>query len=175
MNKTLLFIFFISITISSYSQDEYSMTPMSWEYDIRSSVTPIELPPLDIENIIAEDSINDLDKSLPWRYGISRPLVLDYENDGEWTELPNNRGRIWQVAIWSPDAINLSINFNDFKLPEGAMMHLYNDDRTDISKTYTKEQNRENKKLGSWFVSGEIIWIEYYEPECSSGDTYLEI
>lgn len=175
MNKTLLFIFFISITISSYSQDEYSMTPMSWEYDIRSSVTPIELPPLDIENIIAEDSINDLDKSLPWRYGISRPLVLDYENDGEWTELPNNRGRIWQVAIWSPDAINLSINFNDFKLPEGAMMHLYNDDRTDISKTYTKEQNRENKKLGSWFVSGEIIWIEYYEPESPSGDTHLEI
>ncbi len=89
MNKTLLFIFFISITISSYSQDEYSMIPMSWEYDIRSSVTPIELPPLDTENIIAEDSINDLDKSLPWRYGLSRPLVLDYENDGEWTELPN--------------------------------------------------------------------------------------
>ena len=175
MKRFLLFILLISFSFLSFSQGNERDTPMSWDYDLRSSITPIELPPLNIENIIAEDSINDLDKSLPWRYGISRPLVLDYENDGEWTELPNNRGRIWQVAIWSPDAINLSINFNDFNLPEGAMMHLYNDDRTDISKTYTKDQNRENKKLGSWFVSGEIIWIEYYEPENTVNDAHLEI
>lgn len=175
MKRFLLFILLFSFSFLSYSQDQEGTLPMSWEYELRSSVTPIELPPLDIENIIVEDSINDLDKSLPWRYGISRPLVLDYENDGEWTVLPNNRGRIWQVAIWSPDAINLSINFNDFNLPEGTMMHLYNDDRTDISKTYTKDQNRENKKLGSWFVSGEIIWIEYYEPENTVSEANLEI
>ena len=175
MRRILLFIMLISISYVSYSQDENERIPLSWELNLRSSVTPIELPPLDLENIITEDSINDRDKSLPWRYGVSRPLVLDYENDGVWTELPNNRGRIWQVAIWSPNAINLSINFNDFKLPEGAMMHLYNDDQTDISKTYTKDQNRENKKLGSWFVSGEIIWIEYYEPENTVDDTHLEI
>ena len=175
MKRFLLFILLISFSFLSYSQDQERTLPMSWEYEIRSSVSPIELPPLDIENIVAEDSINDLDKSLPWRYGISRPLVLDYENDGEWTELPNNRGRIWQVAIWSPDAINLSINFNDFNLPEGTMMHLYNDDRTDISKTYTKDQNRENKKLGSWFVAGEIIWIEFYEPENTVSQANIEI
>ena len=175
MKKYLLFLLLISISYLSHSQDENERLPLSWEYDLRSSNTPIELPPLDLESIIAEDSINDLDKSLPWRYGITRPLVIDYENDGEWIELPNNRGRIWKVAIWSPNAINLSINFNDFKLPEGAMMHLYNDDRTDISKTYTKDQNRENKKLGSWFVSGEIIWIEYYEPENTNSDAHLEI
>ena len=113
---------------------------MSLQYNLRSTITPIELPPLYLDEIIAEDEINDLDKSLPWRYGISRPLVLDLENDGEWMELDNNRGRIWQVAIWSPDAVNLSVNFNDFKLPDGAMLHLYNDDRTDFSKTYTKKQ-----------------------------------
>jgi len=148
---------------------------MSLQYNLRSTITPIELPPLYLDEIIAEDEINDLDKSLPWRYGISRPLVLDLENDGEWMELDNNRGRIWQVAIWSPDAVNLSVNFNDFKLPDGAMLHLYNDDRTDFSKTYTKKQNRENKQLGSWFVSGEIIWLEYYEPVNTDETAQLEI
>ena len=175
MRRILLFIVLISISYVSYSQDENERIPLSWELNLRNSVIPIELPPLDLENIIVEDSINDKDKSLPWRYGISRPIVLDLENDGVWTELPNNRGRIWQVALWSPDAVNLSINFNDFKLPEGTTMHLYNDDQTDISKTYTKDQNRENKKLGSWFVSGEIIWIEYYEPENTADNTHLEI
>ena len=139
MVRILLFIVLISISYVSYSQDKYERMPLSWELNLRTSVDPIELPRLDLNNIIAEDSINDKDKSLPWRYGISRPLVLDFENDGVWTQLPNNRGRIWQVAIWSPDAINLSVNFNEFKLPEGSMMHLYNDAQTDVSKTYTKD------------------------------------
>lgn len=162
MKRFLLFVLLISF--SSYSQDENNKIPVSWESNLRSSFSPIELPPLDISLIIAEDSINDLDKSMPWRYGIERPLALDFEKNGEWTELPNNRGRIWRVAIKSPDAINLSINFDEFELPEGTILHLYNDDQTDVSKTYTKDQNRDNKILGSWYISGDIIWIEYYEP-----------
>lgn len=173
--KKVLLLFFLFVAFStSYSQDGNKVLPVSWSYNVRSS-TPIELPPLDIENIIAEDSINDLDKSLPWRYGISRPLVLDFENDGEWTILPNNRGRIWRVGIKSPDAINLSVNFNDFYLPNGAMLHMYNDDQTDVSKTYTNEQNRASKLLGSWYIAGEIIWIEYFEPLNASSDARIEI
>ena len=174
MKRNILFISLL-ISVLSFAQDENRILPMSLQYNLRSAITPIELPPLYLDEIIAEDEINDLDKSLPWRYGISRPLVLDLENDGEWMELDNNRGRIWQVAIWSPDAVNLSVNFNDFKLPDGAMLHLYNDDRTDFSKTYTKKQNRENKQLGSWFVSGEIVWIEYYEPVNTDETAQLEI
>ena len=162
--KKKLLLIFLFISVVSIAQDENRIQPKSIQYNLRSTITPIELPPLDLDTIIAQDQINDLDKSLPWRYGISRPLVLDPERDGEWTELGNSRGRIWQVAIWSPDAVNLSVNFNDFKLPEGAMLHLFNEERTDFSKTYTKNQNRENNQLCSWFVSGEIIWIEYYEP-----------
>jgi len=175
MKKYLLLIIMFSISFSSFSQDENNRLPTSWEYNVRNAINPIELPPLDLENIISEDSINDLDKSMPWRYGISRPLVLDFENNGEWTELPNNRGRIWRVGIKSPDAINLSVNFSSFHLPEGTMLHLYNGDLTDVSKTYTKEQNRENKLLGSWFTTGDIVWIEYYEPIYVSGNTHLEI
>jgi len=175
MKRILLFLLLISFTFSSYSQDEIERTPVSWEFNLRSNITPIELPPLDLSIIIAEDSINDLDKSMPWRYGISRPLVLDFENEGEWTELPNNRGRIWRVAIKSPDAINLSINFDEFELPEGAILHLYNDDQTDVSKTYTNDQNRENKILGSWFILGDIIWIEYFEPLNIEGVARLQV
>ncbi len=148
---------------------------MSWENNIRSYFVPIELPPLDISVIITEDSINDLDKSMPWRYGIERPLMLDFESNGEWTDLPNNRGRIWRVAIKSPDAINLSINFDEFELPEGTILHLYNEDQTDVSKTYTNNQNRDNKILGSWFISGDVIWIEYYEPSNVTSEPQLQV
>ena len=175
MKKIILFFFLFAILSISFSQDISREFPISWSIENKNEITPIELPPLDLEVVIAEDSINDLDKSLPWRYGVTRPLQLDYQNDGEWITLPNNRGRIWQVAIKSPDAVNLSINFEDFYLPEGSMLHIFNDDRTDVSKTYTKEQNRANKLLGSWFISGEIIWIEYFEPPNTSEEANIII
>ena len=175
MKRTLLFVLFFLGYFLSFSQNEIEKTPISWLLNIRSNITPIELPPLDIEAIVAEDSLNDLNKSLPWRYGVSRPLNLNMETEGEWTTLPNNRGRIWQVAIKSVNAINLSVNFNDFYLPEGTMLHLYNGDGTDVSKTYTKDQNRENNILGSWFTKGDVIWIEYYEPKNFIGGTRLKV
>lgn len=174
---TLLFFLFVPFFMS-FSQDIKGELPFSWSRDFginhNSRIIPIELPPLNIEGIAFEDSINDLDKSLPWRYGITRQLVLDIEHDGVWTTLPGG-AKIWQIAIKSPDAINLSVNFNDFYLPTGSRLHLYNDDRTDISRTYSKNQNRDNKLLGSWFIRGDIIWIEYYEPAYVNESVHLEI
>ncbi len=178
MKKLILLFFLFSIITTSYSQEVDGAIPVSWSKEFKeqnkSEITPIILSPLDLGDIIAEDNINDLDKSLPWRYGISRPLQLDFENDGEWTYLPSG-GRIWRIAIKSQDAINLSVNFEDFHLPLGARLHLYNEDHTDISKTYSNAQNRENKLLGSWYISGDVILVEYYEPLSSSGNLNLVI
>jgi hypothetical protein len=173
MKKALLFTFLFCTFLSCFSQEREAL-PVSWTMQLRSSVVPIELPPLDLEVVMREDSINDLNKSLPWRYGVTRPLNIDPANHGQWTYLPNV-GRIWQVAIKSPDAINLSINFNDFHLPEGARLQLYNEDRSDISRTYSHAQNRDNNQIGSWFISTDIIWLEYFEPVGVSGDLRLEI
>ncbi len=173
--KRIIFIYFLFwISISAYSQVGNMELPVSWSLQGGNELVPVELPPLDMEAIIAEDLINDQDKTIPWRYGISRSLQLDLRNDGIWTTLPNG-DRIWQVAIKSPDAQNLSINFNNFHLPAGARLHLYNDDRTDISKTYSSSQNRDNKILGSWFITGDIIWVEYYEKANTSELVHLEI
>jgi len=176
MKKILLFFFLFAFL--SYSQDEDRELPISWSQEFReqnnANINPVVLPAIDIEAVMAEDVINDLDKSLPWRYGISRPIRLDFQEDGEWTTLPNG-GRIWRIAIKSPDAVNLSVNFEDFHLPEGAILHLYNEDHSDVSKTYSKAQNRENKMLGSWFVSGDVILVEYYEPSSSIGELNLII
>ncbi|NND87703.1 MAG: T9SS type A sorting domain-containing protein, partial [Flavobacteriaceae bacterium] len=130
--------------------------------------------PLDLEAVQAEDAINDLDKSLPWRYGVERVINLDLENNGVWTQLETG-GRIWQAAIRSVDAVNMSVNFDYFRLPAGSSLHLYNADRTDISRTYTQSENTPNARLGSWFVEGDVIIVEYYEPETTEQTASLEI
>ena len=173
MKRTLLFAFLFLTFLSCFSQ-AIEETPMSWQLSLRSNVDVIELPPLDLEEIIQQDIINDLDKSLPWRYGIPRTVELDMNQGGEWTEIPNI-GRIWRAAIKSPDAINLSVNFNNFYIPDGATLHLYNEDRTDISKTYSSAQNRQNNKVASWYIESELIWIEYFVPDYVTADAHLEI
>ena len=137
--------------------------PESWDLNLEIFPEIVRLPPLNFENIVQEDSINDLDKTRPWRYGMEILLDLNMENDGLWTELPSG-GKIWQATIQSSGALNLSINFDKFHLPKGSKLQLYNDNRTDIISTFTNEQNREAGQLGTWFVEGDIIWIEYYQP-----------
>lgn len=172
MKRSIVFVFLFLTFLSCFAQ-EGNRTPMSWNLSTRN-IDPIELPPLDLEALIAEDSINDLDKSLPWRYGVVRPLLLDPSRDGVWTNLQYG-GRIWRAAIKSPDAVNLSINFNDFNLPEGATLHLYNEDRTDISRTYSHNQNRENNQVSSWYIADDIIFIEYFEPRTVTGIVKLKV
>lgn len=172
MKRSIIFTFLFLAFLSVLAQ-EGDRTPLSWDHATRN-VDPVELPPLDLQALIAEDSINDLDKSLPWRYGVVRPLVLDPSSDGVWTDLPNI-GRIWRAAIKSPEAINLSVNFEDFELPEGATLHLYNEDRTDISRTYSHRQNRKNNQVSSWYIADDVIFIEYFEPRTVTASVKLEI
>ena len=174
MKKALLVPFFLFIFFHCLAQEDGREIPISWQYNIQNRIPLITLPPLDLQNIAQEDSINDLDKSLPWRYGIERPLQIDVNNDGIWTNLPQG-GRIWQVGIKSPNALNLSIKFDEFYLPAGSKLQLFNEDGTDLSRTYSKNENTPNKLLGSWFISGDIIKIEYYEPEYVNEDVELRI
>ncbi|GAB5399119.1 MAG: T9SS type A sorting domain-containing protein [Aureisphaera sp.] len=154
-------LLFLIPSLSVLSQERDGDKPVSWDLNL-NGIAPIELPPIDLEAIRLEDSINDLDKSLPWRYGVVRPIVVNLETDGEWTYLDNG-DRIWRAAIKSPEAINMSLNFNDFLLPTGGRLVFYNYDRSDISKTYSHQNNRDSQKLGSWYINGDTIYMEYYQ------------
>ena len=171
MRKVLRYFFLIVITISSFAQEGQDFYPVSWEYNLRS-VTPIELPPLDLTQIHQQDAINDRDKSLPWRYGISRTLQIDIQREGELTVLPNG-DKVWQLAIRSPEAINLSVNFRELYMPQGGRLHFFNNDGTDLSRTYTQNSNRPDLRLGSWFIAGDIIRIEYFQPAVVTEDASL--
>ncbi len=174
MKKALRYFFLFALIFPAFSQVGGDQLPVSWEQNIQTPISPIELPPLDLYDIFKEDIINDRDKSLPWRYGITRAIELNLQDDGVLTILPNG-DRIWQISIKSPNAINLSINFDKFYIPDGGRLHFFNNDRTEVSKTYSSKANRPKQHLGSWFVNGDIIWVEYYQPYNVSEDPKLEI
>lgn len=174
LRKIILFFFSLFFTLNFFSQEGSVPLPNSWNLNLASNPKIVQLNSLDMQAIHKQDSILDLDKSVPWRYGIKRPLALNMHQHGLWTILPDG-GRIWRAAVHSFDAVNISINFTDFYLPSGSRLQLYNNDQTVIPQTFTSSQNRESNRLGTWFVNGDTVWIEYYQPPNTRETPLLEI
>ena len=148
--------------------------PKSWDMELPKDPMVIQLSPMDLNSVIAQDSINDMDKSLPWRFGVERSLEIDMHQHGLWTELPGG-GKIWRSAIRSPQAVSLSINFTNLYLPPGSRLQLYSDAESEVSQTFTGTQKQETHVRGTWFVTGEIVWLEYFQPESTFGKPQLQI
>lgn len=162
-----LFAFFFAF---AQEGDDY---PVGWGLNLEKTPRAILLAPLDLEPILKEDRINDKDKNQPWRYGIERPVRLNMA-DGIWTDLPNG-AKLWQMVLHSPGALNISVNFEQVQIPLGAHFQLYNDEQTDLSQAFTGRQNYANNQLGTWFVEGDTVWIEYYQPAHVVGTPVLQV
>ena len=83
---------------------------------------------------------------------------------GQWTEFENG-DRIWRILISSTGALTLNFLLDDFYMPKGGKMYLYNNERTDLLGAYDYTQNTDTGTLGTWLVEGDSVWIEYFEPK----------
>ena len=161
MKKTTLFLLLL-ISTTLFSQITNQGKPHSWKLinDTNSFQTHI-LPKFDLKKLQNEDVINDkLVK--PFRFGFKHEVSYGL-NDGQWTVLDNG-DRIWRIKFQSKDALSLNFIFDEFNLPKGSTLYLYNEDKSDLLGAYTPENNNRNNSLGTWIIQGDTVWIEYFEP-----------
>ncbi|MCR9183268.1 MAG: T9SS type A sorting domain-containing protein [Flavobacteriaceae bacterium] len=173
MNKITLVLFFL-IFSGAFSQVTNQGEPLSWKLNHTRSVSPLVLEEIDLQSLIAEDLINDARGDIPWRFGKEIEVSFNMSNSGVWDEM-NNGDRIWRINIQSLGANTMNFIFDDFYLPPGANLYLYNDDRSDLLGAYTSSQNRDDRQLGTWFVDGDNVWIEYFEPRSQRNKGSLNI
>jgi lysyl endopeptidase len=166
---TLLTLFFMSL---GFAQVTNEGRPYSWDSDLEE-VAPVEMPKFDLERIKAEDIAND-GKDKPWRFGYEFLVYNSLENSGMWTTLENG-DRVWRIRYKSEGAKTLNFLFNDFYMPEGGKVYLYDVTRSDLLGAYDSQQNNEANVLGTWLVTGDDIYIEYYEPADKAGEGRLEV
>jgi len=172
--KKLLLLLAIFFSVNCFSQVTNEGKPQSWkQLDNAQSIQPNLLPNFDLKAIQDEDKINDGLFDRPWRFGFMHSVDYGFEQ-GQWDTLENG-DRIWRILISSPEALSLNVIFDDFFVPEGSTVYLYNNERTDLLGAYTSIQNQESGILGTWLVEGDSLWIEYYEPANVSGQGRLHI
>jgi lysyl endopeptidase len=172
--KRLLLLSLMMITISVTSQVTNQGSPLSWKLlSDQDQIATKALPSFDLEQVRAEDALNDYKFDKPWRFGYMHSVDFGFE-DGQWTTLKNG-DRIWRLAVESKDALSMNFIFDEFSIPQGGSVYLYNDDRSDLLGAYTSIQNQESGILGTWIVKGEKVWIEYFEPANVLGQGQLHI
>ena len=126
------------------------------------------MPFFDLDKQLEEDVYNHANKLGPYRFGYEHITNFSIQNSGIWDILPNG-DRIWRIKLKSEGALSINIIFNDFYLPDGGHVHVYNPDHSMIVGAYTSENNNKNDMLGTDLLKGDVMIVEYYEPLISKG------
>ena len=174
MKLKLLFVLVFVTTFFYAQQIPDNLKPPSWSQDNLSELEPYKLPSFDLKKLQDEDKINDLDKSIPWRFGHDIYVDHNFNEVGDWTTLENG-DRIWRMAYSSKNAYSINFLFDAFKIPVGAKLYVYNAEKTDLLRPFTHHNNNPEEVLGTWLVEGDHAYIEYYQPANVVGEAKITV
>ena len=109
---------------------------------------PFEAP--DLLQIAREDEASEK-QGMPQRVAVSVPVMADIQQAGNW-EISNDGAAVWRLRLYCKGALATSVCFDDFHLPEGARLFLYDDKKEFV--------------IGAFFVlqSGQPWETWSYEP-----------
>lgn len=174
--STLLFSLIILSNILN-AQNSEGGKPLSFDSYFRASLIQdlkVEtLPAFDLASLQAEDAVNDQSKG-PFRFGYNHDVNYDLNNSGTWTTLPNG-DRLWQLCLRSPGAVSMNLAFDDFFMPEGAKLFVFNVDKNFVIGAFTSLNNQDDKAFATDLIPGDAIVLEYYEPFTVANQGHLKL
>ncbi|MGH1337706.1 MAG: T9SS type A sorting domain-containing protein [Aureispira sp.] len=149
--------------------------PKSWtEKTISQQIDQRNLPKFDLAAQQQADAINDASWAGPWRFGFKHLVQYALQNSGTWTSLTNG-DRVWRLGVRSKGALTMNVLFDDFYLPEGATLYLYNPITKELRGAYTAANNNIERTLGSTLIGGDELVLEYHEPASVRGQGALKV
>ncbi len=171
--RIFIIISILLVARATVFSQEFKDVPIGWKTLKAEVLTSVfELPFTDVETLKAEDAQND-SKLKPWRFGFKHKIDLGLE-DGQWSTLPNG-DKIWRLKITSKKALSLNVIFDQFYLPVGSELFLYDESKEHTLGKYTAAQNQESGRFGTWLLEADNMIIEYYQPKAVKDEVHLHI
>jgi hypothetical protein len=100
--------------------------------------------------------------------GVHRSVPEDLLASGSWTTLPGG-GRVWRLALQSPDAAGVRLHFEDFHVGSGRVwIHDGSRDESEIMGAYTGDGLWDDREFWSDYVMSDTLVVEY-EPAAGAG------
>ncbi len=166
--KPLFFLFsipyiFISLILNAQVYDVEGPVSFHLKYPLKANFDLKQMPSFDLEKQLESDAYNHANKLGPYRFGYEHITNFSLLNSGVW-EILSNGDKLWRIKLKCSGALSVNIIFNDFKLPAGSHVHVYNEDHSMVIGAYTSENNNQNDMLGTDLLKGEVMIVEYFEP-----------
>lgn len=172
MKKTTKLITLLSIFIAGFTQAQ--TVNKGKPIGLRDQIQPNSVIALPQFNQTAErQTLEQMPKT---KFIFGKNFEVDYgiHNAGSWTNLPSG-DRLWQIHISSDQALSLNLIFDQFYIPSGGYVYLYNPETLEVVGAYTADNNNAAKTLGTELVQGDEIIVEYFEPYGYQNESMLHI
>jgi lysyl endopeptidase len=169
--KKLYFTIFTFLICSSInSQISKPGVPYSFKNNNNLSLTSYQISkPSDTDLLSAS-----VDNRQAYCIGILRSTDLSLSKNGTWTQ--NRDGsRSCYLKIKSTGAKGLSVYFKNFIIPEGAELFVYNENKKHVIGKFNSTTNNINKLTHTQVIQGDVIILEYYEPQNSTTNLKIEL
>ncbi len=158
---SILYSFIIGISTVNAQISEGGLPPsFNSQNTLKNTLAAVEVP--------VNFSVEDLKIVDEWQVSQGAPLRvaklidanLDIIKDGNQISLTDNQ-TVWQLRIQAEGAIAIMLYYNDFYIPEGGKLFIYNTDKTQVLGAYTSATNPSTQKFATEFIAGDDIVLEY--------------
>ncbi len=156
-------------------QINQSETPYSSSEYFQQVITPLHTIETRAIDVPDRDQIkSEIEAGLLPANPFAKAIYLDYDwnNSGSWIDLPGG-DRLWMLKLKANDAVSLHIICEEFEIPEGAKLFVYNDNN--ILGPFTHLNNQKHRKFTTEVLKGDNLTIEYYEPASVRGQGSMKI
>lgn len=173
MRKNLLSLGMIAcLSYISQAQISQGGTPTSFYSNLDLKKTTLEIPSLNLDEIRSMDEIDSKNGEI---HKIARSVETDISlKDGSWNQLDNGQ-KVWTITLHSENALGLGIYYDDFYLPPGAELFLYNKEKTQVLGAYTSFNNPESGLWANELIQGDEVTLELTLSKKSIGQPRIHI
>jgi lysyl endopeptidase len=172
---SILFVVFF-LSKGAFAQLSQGGNPLETVALKSAKIPVIVLPKID-NNTLLKNSLTEINESLqlkPFRFAEPVDVKLNTLNSGVWTTAEDGT-QIWVIKIHSENAHSLNLIFDDFNLPEGNRLFLYNENKSSVLGAFTSFNNNLYNKFATLPVAGEEITVQYEIPRNAVKNRDFEI
>ena len=127
-----------------------------------------------LADLMAEDAINDRHGNQAWRFAYPFDVSINMENAGTWTRQVNG-SNIWRLKIISPYATSINFIFDEFYIPAGGKLYIYNESKTEILGAFTANNNKAHKIFATALILDDHAILQYESNPRNNEDPILSI
>jgi len=117
--------------------------------------------------------VNENEDDRRFQYGHKFEVDYGIKNSGTWTTLDNG-DMIWRLGVKSKGAYAMKLQFDQFYIPQGANIVIYNELKDIVYGPYTSNNNS-SRTFGAPLIGGEMLIVEYYQPSGYNEEVELNI